>query len=715
MSLEKFRYDDDIVKKFIAAMLIWGIVGMLVGVLIAIQLFFRPLNFDHPWLTFGRLRPLHTNAVIFAFCLNGVFAGIYHSSQRLLKTRMYSDILSRIHFWGWQFIIVIAAVTLPLGLSTSKEYAELEWPVAILIAVVWVIFAVNYFMTIAIRREKILYVSIWFYIATIITVALLHIVNHISLPVSFMKSYSAFSGVRDALVQWWYGHNAVAFVLTTPFLGLGYYYVPKLVNRPIYSYRLSIIHFWSLIFIYMWAGPHHLQYTALPEWIQSLGVVFSVMLIAPSWGGAINFILTIRSAWSEVKSHPSTKFLLAGSIFYLCATLEGPILSFKSINRVLHYTDWIIGHVHVGALGWNGYILFAMVFWLVPVLYKTELYSKKLANAHFWISFIGILLYALPMYIAGLMLGLMRESVTDEVLTYPNFMEMINKILPYYYLRAIGGTLYLVGIIIGTYVIYKTIKLAGKTPDTLAEANSFSKIEHNKTVFGSVQKAAENLGLVMGMLTLAAVSIGGIVQIVPMLINHSAEEKIATLKPYTPLEIEGRDIYIREGCNNCHTQMIRTFKEEEMRYGPYSRAGEFEYEFPHLWGSKSTGPDLQKLGKKYGDIWHFKHLEDPASMTPNSTMPKYDWLIRDRLDTSYTSDKLKVMAKLGVPYSQEEIENATRDLMKQAAGIAAELEKQGVQVNKNSEIIALIAYLQRLGIDGREALEAQKKKAEAKE
>jgi cytochrome c oxidase cbb3-type subunit I/II len=443
MSLERFRYDDDIVKKFMVATMIWAVVGMLVGIILAFQIFFRPLNFDIPWLTFGRLWPLHTNAVIFAFCLNGIFAGMYHSSQRLLKTRMYSDLLSRIHFWGWQIIIVLAAITLPLGLTTAKKYAELEWPIAILIALIWVIFAINYFMTIAVRREKILYVSIWFYIATILTVGLLHIVNHISLPISLFKSYSAYSGVRDALVQWWYGHNAVAFVLTTPFLGLAYYYLPKIVNRPIYSYRLSVIHFWSLIFIYMWAGPHHLQYTALPEWLQSLGVVFSVMLIAPSWGGGINFLLTIKSAWKEAIHYPATKFLVAASICYLMATLEGPILSFKSINKIVHYTDWIIGHVHVGTLGWNGYIIFAMLYWLVPSIYKTELYSKKLANLHFWVSLIGIIIYVVPMWIAGLMLGIMRDSVTDGVLTYPNFMEMLEKILPYHYYRALGGSLYL--------------------------------------------------------------------------------------------------------------------------------------------------------------------------------------------------------------------------------------------------------------------------------
>ncbi|BBH53649.1 cytochrome-c oxidase, cbb3-type subunit I [Fluviispira sanaruensis] len=714
MSLERFRYNDDIVKKFIIATIIWGIVGMLVGVIIAIQLFFRPFNFDLPWLTFGRLRPLHTNAIIFAFCLNGVFAGIYHSSQRLLKTRMYSDFLSKVHFWGWQLIIVLAAITLPLGLSTSKEYAELEWPIAILITLVWVVFAINYFMTIAVRREKVLYVSIWFYIATIISIALLHIVNHISLPVSLFKSYSAYSGVRDALVQWWYGHNAVAFVLTTPFLGMGYYYIPKLVNRPIYSYRLSILHFWSLIFIYMWAGPHHLQYTALPEWLQSLGVVFSVMLIAPSWGGGINFILTIKSAWKEMKDHPSIKFFLAAIIFYLIATLEGPILSFKDINRVAHYTDWIIAHVHGGALGWNGYLIFAMLYWLVPNIYKTTLYRKELANVHFWVSLIGILVYTIPMWIAGAYLGIVRESITDGVLTYPNYMEMAKTILPYHYIRAIGGSLYLIGFIIGAYILFKTIRLAGKVPDTEAEAAPFSNIEHNKTTFGSLQKAAENLGLVMGMLSLIAVSVGGIIQILPILISHSTEERIPTLKPYSPLELEGRDIYIREGCSNCHSQMVRTFKEEVMRYGPYSKAGEFEYDFPHLWGSKQTGPDLHRLGKKYGDLWHYNHMMDPTTMTPDSTMPKYDWLAKDLLNTSYTSDKLKVMAKLGVPYSAEEIENANALLNKQAEEIQKGLVSQGVNISSQSEMIALIAYLQRLGVDGNTFEQSQKNKEESK-
>ena len=711
MDIEKFYYDDDIVKKFVFATLLWGVVGMLAGVFIACQMFLPALNFDLPWLTFGRLRPLHTNAIIFAFCLNGVFAGIYHSSQRLLKTRMYNDTLSRIHFWGWQLIIILAAVTLPLGFTTSKEYAELEWPIAIFIAVIWVMFAFNFFATIAKRREETIYVSIWFYIATIITIALLHIVNHISIPVSLWKSYPVYSGVRDALVQWWYGHNAVAFVLTTPFLGLGYYYIPKLVNRPVYSYRLSVVHFWSLIFIYMWAGPHHLLNTALPAWLQSLGVVFSIMLLAPSWGGGVNFLLTIREASAEMKKHPATKFFIAGSIFYLIAVTEGPLMSLRSVNSLSHYTDWTIGHAHGGGLGWNGFIIFGMLYWLVPHLYKTELASKKLANVHFWFQQVGVLLYVGSLLIGGIRFGLMRAKIEDGVLAYPNFMEMMEKTLPFYAIRAVGGLCYLTGTIIGCYVIYKTVRNATFKSDHAASAIPYDRKKAEKEAAGSVQKTAERVGFVLSLLAFAAISTGGMIQIIPILISHGGkEESMATVKPYTPLELEGRDIYIREGCNDCHTQNVRALKIDEMRYGPYSRNGEFEYDFPHLWGSKQTGPDLQREGKKYNELWHYKHMLNPKSLEKKSTMPNYPWLYSDDLNTRLTAKKMQVLKTLGVPYNENDIQNSNETLSKQEKEISEELKSQGAQnVQDNKEIIALIAYLQRLGVDGKKALVNQQK------
>src|SRR6186713_3596169 len=406
MNVETFKYDNRIVRAFAIATVIWGIVGFSAGLLIACQLFWPDLNFSTQYITFGRIRPLHTNAVIFAFVGNAMFMGIYYSLQRLCKARMFSDKLSWINFWGWQAIIVGAAITLPLGLTTSKEYAELEWPIDIAITLVWVVFTVNLLGTIVKRREKHMYVAIWFYIATALTVAVLHIINSMAVPVSAFKSYSIYAGVQDALVQWWYGHNAVAFFLTTPYLGLMYYFLPKAAGRPVFSYRLSIIHFWALIFIYIWAGPHHLHYTALPEWASTLGMLFSLMLWMPSWGGMINGLLTLRGAWHKVATDPVLKFFVVGVTFYGMATFEGPLLSIKSVNALSHYTDWTIAHVHSGALGWNGFMAAGMFYWLAPRLWKRPLHSTSAANMHFWLGTVGILIYMVSMYVSGVTQGL---------------------------------------------------------------------------------------------------------------------------------------------------------------------------------------------------------------------------------------------------------------------------------------------------------------------
>src|SRR6187431_3641535 len=429
MNVETFKYDNRIVRAFAIATVIWGLVGFSAGLLIACQLFWPDLNLNLQYTTFGRLRPLHTNAVIFAFVGNGMFMGIYYSLQRLCKARMFSDALSWINFWGWQLIIVGAAITLPLGLTTSKEYAELEWPIDIAIALVWVAFTVNLLGTILRRREKHLYVAIWFYIATAITVAVLHIVNSLAVPASAFKSYSIYAGVQDALVQWWYGHNAVAFFLTTPYLGLMYYFLPKAANRPVFSYRLSIIHFWSLVFIYIWAGPHHLLNTSLPDWAQTLGMVFSVMLWAPSWGGMINGLLTLRGAWDKLRTDPVLKFFAAGITFYGMATLEGPMLSIRSVNALSHYTDWTVGHVHSGALGWNGFMAAGMFYWLAPRLWKTKLWSPAMANMHFWVGLVGILLYVASMWSAGIMQPLMLNETNagGATLKY-EFIETLQQI-----------------------------------------------------------------------------------------------------------------------------------------------------------------------------------------------------------------------------------------------------------------------------------------------
>ncbi|MBE7511117.1 MAG: cytochrome-c oxidase, cbb3-type subunit I [Bacteroidia bacterium] len=697
MTIEKYSYDNRIVAMFAWATIIWAIVGMLVGLLVALQLPYPSLNFG-AHTTFGRLRPLHTNAIIFAFVGNGIFMGVYYSLQRLLKARMYSDMLSRIHFWGWQLIIVSAALTLPFGITSSKEYAELEWPIDIAITIIWVIFGINMFGTILRRRERHLYVAIWFYIATVVTVAVLHIVNSLELPVTLFKSYPIYAGVQDALVQWWYGHNAVAFFLTTPYLGLMYYFLPKAANRPVYSYRLSIIHFWSLIFLYIWAGPHHLLYTALPDWAQSLGVVFSVMLIAPSWGGMINGLLTLRGAWDRVRDNVELKFFVIAVTAYGMSTFEGPMLSLKSVNAVSHFTDWTIGHVHIGGLGWNGFLTFGILYWLIPKLFNTKLYSKKLASFHFWIGSLGIAFYAIPLYWAGFTQHFMwKEFTEDGVLRYPNFLETVVQILPMYKLRALGGLLYLTGALVMFYNLVKTMKAGSFVADEAAEAAALEKKYTGRD--GHWHRWIERKPVQMLVASLIVILIGGAVEMIPTFMVKSNVPTIASVKPYTPLELQGRDIYVREGCYTCHSQMIRPFRYETERYGEYSKPGEFVYDHPFQWGSKRTGPDLQRVGKKYPNSWHYNHMLDPQIMSPGSIMPPYAFMIENDLDTTTTAAKIRAMKKLGVPYPDGYDTQANKDLMKQADNIAADLAKDGIKVMSNKEIVAIIAYLQRLGVD----------------
>jgi cytochrome c oxidase cbb3-type subunit I/II len=701
MEPEKFNYDNRIVKMFAYATMLWGLVGMLAGLLAALQLVYPLFNFDTAATSFGRVRPVHTNAIIFAFVGNGIFMGVYYSLQRLLKARMFSDLLSKLHFWGWQLIIVLAAITLLLGYTTGKEYAELEWPIDILIALIWVVFGINMFGTIIKRRERHLYVAIWFYIATFITVAMLHIVNSFEIPVSLLKSYSWYAGVQDALVQWWYGHNAVAFFLTTPYLGLMYYFVPKAANRPVYSYRLSIIHFWALIFIYIWAGPHHLLYTATPDWAQSLGVVFSIMLIAPSWGGMINGLLTLRGAWDKVREDVTLKFMVVAITAYGMATFEGPMLSLKNVNAISHFTDWTIAHVHVGALGWNGFLTFGILYWLIPRLFNTRLYSQRLANAHFWIGTLGIILYAVPMYWAGIMQSLMWKEFTPEGQLKWQFLDTVTKMMPFYAARALGGTLFLVGAVMMTYNLIKTTRAGSFIGDEMAEAPALGSEYHGHSK-DHWHRWIERRPVQLLVLSLVVVAIGGIIEFVPAFLVKSNIPTIASVKPYTPLELQGRDIYVREGCYTCHSQMVRPFRSEVARYGEYSKAGEFVYDHPFQWGSKRTGPDLAREGtgnNKKSNAWHYTHLLDPGSISPGSVMPSYPWLMDNDIDKESTKAKIEAMQTLGVPYEEGYADQATADLEKQAASIAANLQKDGIETSSDKEIIALIAYLQRLGKD----------------
>jgi cytochrome c oxidase cbb3-type subunit I/II len=713
--LDTFSYDDAIVRKFLWATMIWGLTGFLAGLIIALQMAYPAFNLA-PWFSFGRLRPLHTNAVIFAFAGNAIFTGVYYSTQRLLKARMYSDTLSRLHFWGWQAIIVAAALTLPLGFTQAKEYAELEWPIDIAIAVVWVIFAVNFFGTLVRRRERHIYVAIWFYIASIITVAILHIFNNLALPAGMFKSYSIYGGVQDALMQWWYGHNAVAFFLTTPFLGLMYYFMPKAAEGPVYSYRLSILHFWTLVFMYIWAGPHHLHYTALPEWASTLGMVFSVMLWAPSWGGMINGLLTLRGAWHKVAEDPVLKFMVVAITGYGMATLEGPTLSVKSVNALAHYTDWIIAHVHTGALSWNGFLTFGMIYWLAPRLFQTPLHSKRLANAHFWIASFGIILYVIAIYSAGVTQGLMWRAF-DETgrLQYPDFVETVARLVPMYWMRVAGGSLYIVGMVLFIYNIVKTWK---KRPVTYAEPEIKAAPLARKYVppiatgpapvpvgawarFVNLtwHRPLERLPITFSVLTLVAVAVASLFEIIPTFLIRSNVPSIASVKPYTPLELAGRDLYIREGCFNCHSQMVRPLRHETERYGEYSKPGESVYEHPFLWGSRRIGPDLAREGGIKSDLWHVRHFEDPRAINAQSIMPPYGHFLRNDLNFDGIQSRVDAMAMLGVPYG-DAINRAPTMAREQAAQVAASIVAQGgPQGLQQKEVVAIVAYLQRLGRD----------------
>ena len=750
MEVQKFSYDNSIVRAFLYATIIFGVVGFLLGLTAALMLFYPELpefifGTDDPTIKslreigsgglqglidthgafgFGRIRMLHTSAVIFAFVGNCIFAGAYYSMQRLLKTRMFSDTLSWIHFWSWQIMIVAVVITFLMGINTSKEYAEHEWPIDILITISWVLFGINMFGTIAKRRVRHLYVAIWFYIGTWIAVAMLHIFNNLEVPLSFTgwKSYSAYAGVKDALVQWWYGHNAVAFFLTTPILGLMYYFVPKAANRPVFSYKLSIIHFWSLIFVYIWAGPHHLQYTALPGWAQALGTGFSVMLIAPSWGGMLNGLLTLRGAWDKVRDNPILKFFVVAITCYGMATFEGPILATKTLNKIGHYTDWVIGHVHLGALGWNGFIAFGMIYYLIPIMWRTKLWSTKLANWHFWLGTLGIIFYAIPLYIAGFTQGLMWKEFNDDgTLVWKNWLDTVSAILPYYKMRFLGGVLYLSGSILMVVNVIATVRAGSFQKEVPAEAPALARISKNRKQSEGYHLWLERTPFLFSILSFVALAIGGFLEIVPTLLVKENVPTITAVKPYTPLELEGRDLYIREGCNSCHSQMIRPFRDEVVRFngknGQYSKAGEFVYDRPFLWGSKRTGPDLHRQGGKNPSSWHFKHMYNPRLTSPRSIMPRYPWLIAHKLDRSLTQDKIQFMKDVyDIPYTQAEIDSANTWANNQAAGIVRDIYKEAPDIKEaiekekakkgadfipleEREITALIAYLQRLGTD----------------
>ena len=705
MENQKFYYDNKIVKYFILATIIWGVVAVLVGVLIALQLAFPAFNFSIEFTSFGRMRPLHTNAVIFAFVGNAIFAGVYYSMQKLLKARMFSDVLSKVHFWGWQLIIVLAAVTFTLGFTTSKEYAELEWPIDIMIAIVWIIFGWNMIGTILKRRVQHIYAAIWWYLASFLGVAILHVVNSFELPISLFKSYSIYAGAQDAVVQWWYGHNAVAFFLTTPFLGLMYYYLPKAAGRPIYSYRLSIIHFWSLIFLYMWAGPHHLLYQALPEWVQALGVTFSIMLIAPSWGGMINGLLTVRGAWDKVRDKAELKFMVVAVTAYGMSTFEGPMMSLRNVNQITHFTDWTIAHTHIAGMGWNGGIAFGMLYWMVPKLFRTKLYSEKLANTHFWIATLSILIYAIPLYWAAVTQWLMlREYTPEGFLAYPIFMETLTHILPMYTLRIVGGVMFLTGFLLMVFNLFKTMTAGKVEANELSEAPALVPKGARNPMKETIHRWMERKVVRFSIWVFVALFIGGAVEIIPMIFIKSNIPTIDAVTPYTPLELEGRDIYVKEGCYTCHSQVVRPFRWETDRYGEYSKIGEFVYDHPYQWGSRRTGPDLARTGYVSGPMyknaaWHYNHFMDPRKLNDQSIMPNYAWFAKKDINLDLIPNKIRAMQTLGVPYPEGYDQLAVDDLIKQAEQIVADLLNSGIEIEPTKQMVAVIAYLHKLGGD----------------
>jgi cytochrome c oxidase cbb3-type subunit I/II len=745
-AMERFSYDDKVVRAFTLMTLVWSLVAFLVGLIVAAELVIPSViayAHDHgigwlenalgavamvPQLSFGRLRPLHTNAAIFAFAGNAIFAGVYYSTQRLCKARMWSDKLSWLHFWGWQAIIVAAAITLPLGITQGKEYAELEWPIDLMIAVVWLgFFGTNLIMTMVKRRERHMYVALWFYIATLVAVTVLHVFNSLVVPAGWFKSYSVYAGVQDAFMQWWYGHNAVAFFLTTPFLGMMYYFVPKAADRPVYSYRLSIVHFWSLVFIYIWAGPHHLHYTALPEWASTLGMVFSLMLWMPSWGGMINGLLTLRGAWHKVSADPVLKFFVVAITFYGMSTFEGPMLSIKSVNSLSHYTDWTIAHVHSGALGWNGFMAFGMIYWLLPRLFQTKLYSQKLANAHFWLATVGILLYIIAIYVAGLTQGLMWRATDDKgVLQYPSFIETVVALIPMYWLRILGGSMYMLGGLFCAVNFYKTwASRPAVLKETIVEAPALAKDYVDPPIPASplADKPVADIGkklapifamwfhrrwearpVLFTVWTVVAVAVASLFEIIPTFLIRANVPTIASVQPYTPLELYGRRLYVQEGCYNCHSQMIRPILPETARYTEYSKPGEFVYDHPFQWGSRRIGPDLAREGGKQSADWHFQHFQDPQKVTPGSLMPRYGFFESRPISFEDLQSDMKAMVTLGVPYTTEQVASAQEDAKKQATQIAAQIgdqEKSPALAKSlaDKQTVALVAYLQRLGTD----------------
>lgn len=730
--MDTFVFDDKIARLFAAATVCWGIAAFALGVFISALMTIPSISDAPPWLAFGRLRPLHVNATIYAFLGNAIFAAVYFSTQRLCKTRMWSNTLGYLHFWGWQAIIAASIYTLPLGMTQGRLYAELEWPIDVAIAVVWFLFfAVNFAGTVACRREPRIYISLWFYIATIITVGLMHAMNNVVLPIEYFLSIPWVAGTQDAFIDWNYGYNAFVFLMTMPFAGLMYYFLPKAADHAIYSYKLSVAHFWSLLILFVCSGPLHVHYTSLPDWVSTLGMLFGLLLWMPSWGALVNGLLTLRSSSRAAGSVPASgskdpvlKFFFAALLFYGFGVLDSAMMSIKSVNALTSYTDWTVAHIHIMAMGWCGLLTFGMLYWMLPRLFETKLHSEPLMHWHFWSGVCGILLFVLPSLIAGVLQSQMLRA-TDEngLLIYPDFIETTLQIVPLWKIRIAGGILY----VIGMFMLGFNLAMTWKSQPRVVSKKVFAApiagagMEEDIKIGPSLLSNApvlelgkkldvwshlawhrhwERLPMRFAVLTLLLLTAATVFKLVPMLALASNVPQIAAVRPYTPLELAGRHLYISEGCVSCHTQQVRAILTDTKRYGDYSQAGEFAYDYPSQWGDRRIGPDLARVGGKWGSYWHWSHLGNPSGETEGSIMPSFEHLLTSKLKFEAIEPLMKAAQRLGAGYTEDELENFATNAQRQAEVLNAEMVSQGgPPVVFDRQAIALIAYLQRLGTD----------------
>ncbi len=741
---ESYSYDDAIVRKFLTATLLWGLVAAVSAVLVTAMLLHPRMASAAEWLSFGRLRPWATTLFLLAFAGNGIFAAIYYSTQRLCKTRMWSSLLSWLHFWTWQAIIGSAFITLPIGITQGRDYGELEWPIDLAIASVWMLFfAANFFMTLLHRRERRMYVSLWFYLAAVVAMCLVNVGTLLVFPQGPLKSDSLATGVQDALLQWWYGHNFLLFLMIVPFFGLAYYFVPKALNRPIHSYKLSIVHFWTLILVGAWVVPRHLHYTALPEWASSLGMLFGMMFALAVLAGVTNVLLTFRGEVAPLPADPANRFFLMGIIFLALSTLEEAMLSIKSVHAWVDYTEWMQAHLEVGLLGWNGMLILGMAYWLTPKLFQTGLWSTKAVSWHFWLALGGLLLCVVPGYAAGFMQSGIWRSMDDLGNLQYDFVDSAAFVKRMWSLQLVGGLLYSVGFVVmlvnyamtwlkrsGAYdVPVHHAESSTEEVRFVSEAEPVSVLETAPVLdFAKRLEICSRLNWHrkweesprrIGYLVALAVLLAFVVEVVPMFVFAGSNVPvIAAVKPYTPLELLGRQIYLTEGCCNCHTQMVRPLMAETKRYGEYSQSGEFIHDQPAQWGNRRIGPDLARESGKQTSFWHWRHLANPQQDEPNSVMPSYRYLLDRPVDFEKIDELVQTAHRLGVPYDRE-LNDSQEMARKQAESIAADIVSKGGTVRRgtlmtyDAQAVALIAYLQRLGADLTAPPPAVKKEAPA--